>query len=549
MSISNAVFSMSKIPSKYVNEFQMRPKTTMLPHDLSELDQVHFDIAIIGAGINGASTAQHLSAAGYRVLVVDQGDFANGATSRSSRLLHCGLRHLASGSNFWQTLMRPRRLAMSLKTVRDDMLARDEIVHTIPDRIKPINFCLPIYSDDQYAPWQLDAAFAALRLTSPRGVPLDYRRYSPGETDDVPISPWLRNPESLRSVAVFREYLFDWPERIALDALFDARQNGAIIRNYTRAVDLRRQQEDARWHMTLQSTEQHPMGDSESANVTADLVLNLAGAWVDNVITTTGSNTAAKCIGLKGIHIAVRLPEEFSDWGVFTYNSLGEPLYCLPFRGIHYVGLTRTPYEGDIAGVSATNREIDWMISETNRCFPKLALTRNDVLYTWAGVNPLTRDLEEPLGSREIKLHDLASDGLPGMMTLTGGPIMTHRRVARELTKEILDRLTPSNSPKKLEYRGTQTMFDQNHEGDVDNITKVFAAEVERCAREEMPASLADLLMRRLGLGWEPDQGIDHARSIAEIAAPHLGWSEARIEDELVAYQAHLKQARHKPVS
>ena len=84
-------------------------------HGLSQLEQQHFDVVIVGAGINGASAGQHLSAAGYNVLVVDQGDFANGATSRSSRLLHCGLRHLASGSGFSQMLMQPRRLAISLK--------------------------------------------------------------------------------------------------------------------------------------------------------------------------------------------------------------------------------------------------------------------------------------------------------------------------------------------------------------------------------------------------------------------------------------------------
>ena len=197
-------------------------------------------MAIVGAGINGASAAQHLSAGGYKVLVVDQGDFANGATSRSSRLLHCGLRHLATGSNFLTTLLRPDRLARSMGTVRADMQARDEIVRTIPDRLRPINFCLPIYTDDAYTPWQLDAAFAVLRMMSPTGVPLDYRRYNRKQFDQVPIAPWLRDPGRLKSVAVFREYLFDWPERIALDALFDARRMGAQINNYTRVEGLKR---------------------------------------------------------------------------------------------------------------------------------------------------------------------------------------------------------------------------------------------------------------------------------------------------------------------
>ncbi|WP_167685911.1 FAD-dependent oxidoreductase [Parasedimentitalea denitrificans] len=497
------------------------------------------EIAIIGAGINGASAAQHLSAAGYRVMLVDQGDFANGATSRSSRLLHCGLRHLATGTNFWQSLLRPDRLAKSMKTVRDDMLARDEIVRTIPDRVKPINFCVPIYNDDQYSPWQMDAAFAALRLTSPRGVPLDYRKYSQKNQAEVPVTPWLRDPHKLRSVAVFREYIFDWPERIALDAVFDARRMGAIVRNYTRVVDLKQQNQGARWRMTLQAANK----DGGSASVTTDLVLNLAGAWVDDLIQKTGSNAPPKCTGMKGVHIALRLPEEFNDWGVFTYNSLGEPLYCLPFRGVHYVGLTRTPFTGDIAGVSASDQEIEWMIAETNRCLPKLAVSRHDILYSWAGVNPLTSDPEEPMGSREIKIHDLARDGLPDFLTLTGGPIMTHRRVARQLVKSISGRRSPAGTPQCPVYQGVQVASDQRE------VASIPATEIERCVREEMPGSLTDLLMRRLGLGWEPDQGIGQARSIAEIAAPYLGWSTSRVDAEIQRYQLHLEKARRRPTS
>jgi len=434
-----------------------------------------------------------------------------------------------------------------MKTARDDMLARDEIVRSIPDRVKPINFCLPIYSDDQYAPWHLDAAFAALRMTSPTGEPLKYRRYKADQSDKVPISPWLRNPEKLRSIAVFQEYLFDWPERIALDALFDARNMGASVRNYTRVVDLKRDQEDKNWQLKLQSTDQSALDTPEVVTVTTGFILNLAGAWVDEVIAKTGSNTAPKCRGMKGIHIAVRLPEEFNDWGVFTYNSIGEPLYCLPFRGIHYVGLTRTPFEGDVAGVAATNQEIDWMISETNRCLPKLALTRSDVLFTWAGVNPLTHDPEEPLGSREIKIHDLAGDRLQNLMALTGGPIMTHRRVARKIVNEIQKRLTPSGDRRELKYPGAKTVFDHNDKCEAGQLPGNYSAEIMRCAKNEMPVSLDDLLMRRLGLGWEPDQGIDQARAIAETAAPHLGWSTSRIQEEVIAYQAQLDHLRRKP--
>jgi glycerol-3-phosphate dehydrogenase len=528
---------------------------------IATLDGSHFDVAIVGAGINGASAAQHLSAAGYKVLVVDQGDFANGATSRSSRLLHCGLRHLTSGSNFWTTLLRPGNLVRSIGTVSADMQARDEIVRTIPDRLRAINFCLPIYADDAYAPWQLDAAFTLLRMMSPTGVPLDYRRYNLKQLDQVPITPWLRDPDRLKSVAVFREYLFDWPERIALDALFDARRMGAQTNNYTRVERLERLETKNRWRLSLCSMGQDELSEQSisdgKAQVTADLVLNLAGAWIDGIISRAGNTVEPKCAGIKGIHIAVRLPEEFADWGVFAFNSIGEPLYCLPSNDIHYIGLTRTPIDGppayagltyrNIADVSATDQEIDWMIAETNRCLPQLAIKRDDILFSWAGVNPLTRDTEDPLGNREIKIHDLSADGLPGMLTLTGGAIMTHRRVANRLQRAVSSRIAPSGSPQDLNFHWANSTGELNAPRIESDSFSVSTIAVERCARDEQPGSLADLLMRRLGAGWSSDQGLALARPVAEAAAHELGWSKARIDAEVQAYEQHLKTARRRP--
>lgn len=523
----------------------------MTASSVTSLDGLHVDVAIVGAGINGASTAQHLSAAGYRVLVVDQGDFANGATSRSSRLLHCGLRHLATGSNVWTTLSRPRWFARSMATARADMAARDEIVRTIPNRLKPFRFCLPIYADDPYAPWQVDVAFSILRVMSPNGVPLDYRRYHPRKLEPVVVAPWLRDPGKLLSVAVFREYVFDWPERIALDALFDARRMGAQVHNYTRVTELERTEPNGRWRLSLCSMGRrtgppHQLVQ-ETAQVTADLVLNLAGAWVDQIIQKTGTAIAPKCTGVKGVHIAARLPDEFSGWGVFTYNSIGEPLYCLPLNGMHYIGLTRTPFEGDATDVSATDQEIDWMIAETNRCLPKVAIKRSDVLFTWAGVNPLTSVPEEPLGSREIKIHDLADDGLSNILALTGGPIITHRCVASLLLRAVSDRLSPSTAPQALSFQPQYLDDERNAPRIVCGATSVSNMAVENAARDEQPGNLADLLMRRLGLGWTRDQGLALAHPVAEAAAPHLGWSKERIDAEVSAYKMHLTTARRRP--
>ncbi len=481
--------------------------------------ETQVDVAIIGGGINGASAAQHAASAGYSVLLAEAGDFADGATARSSRLLHCGLRHLTSGSGFWDMLRRPRRLAHALRTVRADMAARDEVLRSIPHRLKPMTFCLPIYRDDPYPPWQLDLAFAILRLTSPFGETLGYRRYRRSQLASLPLASHLRDHDRLESVAVFREYLFDWPERIALDALADARRMGAETLNYCGVSELFR--DGTRWHLTL--------GDNRK--VSAKAVLNLAGAWVDTVSALAGKNGPARCQPISGIHIAVQLPPEFEEHGVFAFNRLGEPLYCLPWRGFHYVGLTRRPYSGDPMGIAATDEEIKWLLSETNHCFPDLDLKLSDILYTWAGVNPLTADPDEPLGSREIRVHDLSEDGLEAMFTLTGGPVMTHRRVAREIVGKLRKRIAPSGAAQQPNF----------------SVPLPDGDEAIRHAISEQPQSLADVIMRRLGLGWDRDQGQSQIEHVARIVAKEMGWDDTRTGREIVDYRSHLNTARRRP--
>ncbi len=515
-----------------------------------KLHGAHFDVAIVGAGINGASTAQLLAAAGYQVLLVDQADFANGATARSSRLLHCGLRHLASGKGLSASL-RPDRLLRALSVARHDMLARDELVATIPARLRRIRFCLPIYADDAYAPWQLDAAFALLRLLSPRGEPLDYRRYAPGQLKEIPFAAWLRDPEKLKGVAVFREYLFDWPERIALDALFDARRLGAEVRNYTRVERLRRDDGDGRWRLSLQGVDPGTGAartvNLERAEVSADLVLNLAGAWVDELAARTGVAVAPRCAGIRGVHIALRLPAEFSGWGVFAFNRIREPMYCLPMNDFHYVGLTRRQHTDAPGEVAASDDEIDWLLAEFNHCLPKLGITRADILFSWAGINPLTRDPDEPLGSREICLHDYADDGLTNLLALTGAPIVTHRRVARHIVAEVAKRIpssAPARRPKFHRLEEDPAATSDAIESDAFSIARDAAV---RCARDESPANLEDLLQRRLGAGWASDQGLALARPVAEAVAAELGWSGSRIEAEVTSYARRLHTMRRRP--
>src|SRR6266704_278849 len=127
--------------------------------NIAELDAKKFDVIVVGGGINGASTAQHLAAAGYRTLIVDKGDFGSGASSRSSRLLHCGLRYLAPGRSILDFVRHPSRFVVALRMARLAMEARSEFVRTSPGRTSVMALHFPVYRGGPYASWQIDVAF------------------------------------------------------------------------------------------------------------------------------------------------------------------------------------------------------------------------------------------------------------------------------------------------------------------------------------------------------------------------------------------------------
>ena len=501
---------------------------------LSKLSGQVFDVAVVGAGVNGSASAQHLAAAGYSVLLVDRGDFSSGASSRSSRLLHCGLRYLAPGSSMWEFVRHPARLMTALSMAKQGMEARSQFARETPERIEGNTFFFPIHEELPYRPWQLDLAFAALRCLEPRGTPLDYARVDLEQARAMPMLGWLRDYDKLSGIVRFREYLFEWPERIVMDTVLDAQRIGAVARNYTPVVGLA--QEGDGWAVTLADG----LGEAGQAVVQAKAVLNMAGTWIDRVNRMAKPDVGRRITGTKGIHLMLRLPPECRSFGIFALNRVNEPMFIAPWRGLHYIGPTETLYEGDLDDVRATEDEIAWQIDEANHLLPGAGFKRSDVLFTWAGVRPLTYDPEQPAGARARLIHDMGEEGLPNMLALTAGPIMTHRSAGREACREIAKRVAPSGRPQNLSYAAKMFPENQNSPPLMDDHPSVKLADLRYSAEHEQPANLVDLLFQRTGVGWTATMGRDAARQAAETVADVLGWDADRIDGEVAAYHDHL---------
>jgi glycerol-3-phosphate dehydrogenase len=173
----------------------------------------------MGGGVVGASSAQHLASEGYAVLLVDKGDFDSGSSSRSSRMLHCGLRYLEPGeglsyvasghSPVLKFLADPKMFLSGYRRAREAMACRAQIAGTMRARLGPETFYVPVWKGGKYKPWHVSAAFGMLKLIGPKDVPLDVHRYKRSEFMNQPLISHIRDADRLTGLSSCREYRFE----------------------------------------------------------------------------------------------------------------------------------------------------------------------------------------------------------------------------------------------------------------------------------------------------------------------------------------------------
>jgi glycerol-3-phosphate dehydrogenase len=503
---------------------------------LDELSGMVFDVAVVGAGINGADTARCLSAAGYSVLLVDKSDFAAGASGRSSRLLHCGLRYLAPGKSIWEFVRRPQRFMTACRMAREAMRSRAEFVRDTPDRARSMTFCFPVYRGGPYSGWQVDTAFRILKSMGGRDVPLNYRRVAGDEVARMPLLQHLRDKQALQSVAMFDEYQFDWPERVTVDAVLEAERLGATVRNYTEVTHAA-QQGDL-WQLELSDTLDTAI---RPVRVTARSVLNMGGIWIDRINARVEAGRIGRRItGTKGVHIVVRLPPECSRIGIATLNRLNEGLYCIPWRGMHYFGPTETLYEGDPDDIHPTEEDFEFLLAEANHLLPTLGLRRSDILYGWAGVRPLTYDPAQPMGARSRELHDFGHEGAPNMFAMTAGPVMSHRSAGQLVLAALGEKLAPSRLNREPEFASGAVPRENGARSREEKL-----AVLQRAVENEYAETIDDLLVRRSGLIWNDNPLGEDVDLAGEVLAKARSWSADRERQEVAAARSLIAHRLH----
>lgn len=505
-----------------------------------------WDLIVIGGGITGAGVFHEATRRGWRTLLLEARDFAWGASSRSGKLVHGGLRYLRQGD---------------LRLVRASLLEREALLRELPGLVEPLGFLFPAYRRGEAL--ALRFGLGLYDLLAGRRT----RRWLEPE-DFLWLAPHIRRV-GLRGGVQYGEAMTD-DARLVLRLIMEGVHRGGVALNYVIVRDLLRR---ADGRVVGVAAEDRLSG--ATWEIPARVVVNAAGPWAD--VLRTRLSVPSRLRPLRGIHLM------FPHWRFPLAQAVGffhpvdrRPLYALPWMGVTLVGTTDVDHDQPLEEEPRpTKEETEYLLTALHHTFPHLNLDESDVLAAFAGVRPVVRHGRMP-PSREPREHVVWVE--QGLVTVTGGKLTTFRVLARDALRAAaaLGRLpfssrTPPRAfltsavaslaerfPLKARWlagrygplaealiRETETLA---HAWEPIATTPFLWAELYWALAHEQVVHLDDLLLRRTRLGLVLPQGaVDLLPQLRDIIIPRLGWKDARWEQEVIRYRNLYRRAYHLP--
>lgn len=506
-----------------------------------------WDVLIVGGGITGAGILREAVRLGLRALLVEQRDFGWGTSSRSSKLVHGGLRYLAEG-----------KLGLTRASVRE----RKRLLEEAPGLIDPLGFLLATYKGDRPGRWTYKAGLSVYDLLA---LQWSHRHYS--AQDFEMLAPHIAC-RGLEGGFRYGDAQTD-DARLVLRVIREAVAAGGVALNDAAAEELLREGGRVAGVRLVDRLE------GRSAEVRARVVINATGAWADRLRAQVG---APGCIRpLRGSHLifpAWRLP--VAQALSFLHPHDRRPVFIFPWEGIALVGTTDLDHHAPLDDEPAiAPGEVSYLMAAVESQFSALGLGLDDVIATFAGVRPVIGTAQaDP--SKESRDHVVWEE--EGLLTVTGGKLTTFRLIALDALKAArrrlpalprLDRRLPVLDPVDVALPAAQPIEEAERRhllgrygaeapalvggaqpGELEAIpgTRTLWAELRWAARAEGVNHLDDLLLRRVRLGLLLEEGgLGILPRVRSIVQPELGWSDGRWEAEEAAYRDLWRRAYSLP--
>lgn len=530
------------------------------------LEEERLDILVIGGGITGAGIALDAVTRGLSAGVVDMQDFAAGTSSRSTKLVHGGLRYLKQ---------------FEFKMVSEVGQEREVVYENGPHVTTPEWMLLPFYKDGNFGPYMTNIGLK-LYDTLARVKRKERRKMlTPKET--LAKEPLLKK-KGLKGSGYYVEYRTD-DARLTLEVMKKAVQKGAKALNYVKVVDFI--YEDG----IVKGVVAEDQVNGEKYEIYARKVVNAAGPWVDDLREIDGSKEDKSLHLTKGVHLVFNGETFPLQQAIYFDAPDGRMIFAIPRDGKTYVGTTDTVYQGDIAHPTMTVDDRDYLLQCIDYMFPKLSITADDVESSWAGLRPLIHEDEKD--PSEISRKDEIFTSQTGLISIAGGKLTGYRKMAENIVDLLAGHLSmkinvnlPESQTKDLpiaggevggsegfaafmdrkieegralglteeQARGLTQMYGANvdevfhryykrkeEEIDIDPLVKAM---LSYSMEHELTVKPADFFIRRTGaLFFDIHWVHQHKESVIQYMAQEYKWTDKQVEKYTNELEVLLEEA------
>lgn len=530
---------------------------------IQQLKATTFDLVIIGGGITGAGIALDAVTRGMSVGLIEMADFAAGTSSRSTKLIHGGLRYLKQ---------------LEFKLVNEVGRERAIVHRLAPHLVHPDKMLLPLIKEGNYGYWLTSMGLTVYDFLA--GVEGDDRRKMLSREETMQAEPLLRQ-DVLEGAGLYAEYRTD-DARLVISVLKTAAQQGAVIANYVKANELVIR-EDRINGIVVTDVE-----SGEQFTIAANHVVNATGPWVDEV-RDYDVRTSKKHLRLtKGVHLVVsrdRLPVKQT---VYFDNADKRMIFAVPRGKTTYIGTTDTEYTGDKQSPDVLADDVNYILSAVNQMFPSVKLIPEDVESSWAGLRPLIH--EEGKSASEVSRKDEIFVSRNGLISIAGGKLTGYRKMAERVVNRVLeasgrkavcqtDQITLAGGNFKnheavrafsqeltsqfnglFSGRNDAGYLVYNYGNDADQIARdaatlgkstesLLEAEIAYTVEHEMVQRALDFIERRTGrLNFDIDSVRVHAAFIVSALGARLGWGDKRRAQELLDVERAVARVSGKGI-
>jgi glycerol-3-phosphate dehydrogenase len=519
-----------------------------------------FDVLVIGGGINGVAIARECAQWSKRTLLVEQNDFSSGTTSRSTRIIHGGLRYLEYGE---------------IGLVRESLSERERLLNQLPHLVRPLQFLLALPKK----PRSLSRSSLAIRT----GLWL-YHRWAGGKrpvSDDRAAFESQLDSGDGWSIYSYEDAQCEFPERLVAEWLAESMAAGAVACNHTELLEISR----SNGRVTGARLRDRISGQEYAVH--AIHIVNATGPWADAVIAASGISTPRMIGGVRGSHLVLPKFTGAPEQAIYTEAIDGRPIFVIPWNDQVLVGTSEVADANVPNNPQPSAQEIEYLFQSFTRLFPRSGFTQADVRYDFAGIRPLPFAPGKSSSSvtRRHILHDHAGEGAAGLISVIGGKLTTAASLARDVARKLgVDVPEPINvfaSPvieedvestvrqwarlvackAKIptgcaeaiaEWHGRHALAIA-HAASLDERLREplcphschLVAEAVEAVAHESAVTLGDILLRRvpvaLGACWSEDCSREAAHKIGRA----LGWDQSRVYMELLRLEEERDQFLH----